>query len=382
MVVQTSATSTNWIDPPHNRSGFLRVNQLARTKNISRGESETVDFARAERDLSRFTFEFDGTDFSLSDLMAETFTDAILVLHGGSIVFERYEGFMAPDDRHLLMSVSKSIVSTLCGILIGRGELHPEDVVPDHVDELAGTAWHNCTIQQLLDMRTGTKWQYDRDEQDIFDVSSYREHSRADLPEDTATWIRTIRNSGRHGGQFRYVSLVSDVLGWVLERAGGAPLPELISELIWSRIGAERDADIIVDASGFPVSEGGISATLRDVGRFGQMCLDRGSVRGVEVVPSAWFENAEQNRDQLTAAFADSPEFDPLWPGAFYRNNWWVYSPDAQIYAGIGVYGQLLLIHRPSRSVIVKLSSQPAMETPRTTALERTGLVALCESLG
>ena len=80
----------------------------------------------------------------------QTFTDAILVLHGGSVVFERYEGFMAPDDRHLLMSVSKSVVSTLCGILIGRGELHPEDVVPDHVDELAGTAWHDCTIRQLL----------------------------------------------------------------------------------------------------------------------------------------------------------------------------------------------------------------------------------------
>ena len=358
------------------------MDQLARTETISRGGGKTVDFARAERDLSRFRFRFDGAEFSLSDLISETYTDAMLVLHRGSIVFERYEGAMAPTDRHLLMSVSKSIVSTLCGILIGRGELHPDDAVPDHVAELAGTSWGDCTIRQLLDMRTGTEWQYERDEQDIFDVSGYREHSRADLPENTAAWIRTIRNSGRHGGRFRYVSLVTDVLGWVLERAGGAPLPELISREIWSRIGAERDADIIVDSSGFPVAEGGISATLRDVGRFGQMCLDSGSVREVEVVPSAWFESPEQDRDQLIAAFTGSPEFDPLWPDAFYRNNWWVYSADPQIYAGLGVYGQVLLIHQPTRSVIVKLSSQPAMEDPGTTALERTGLVALCESLG
>jgi CubicO group peptidase (beta-lactamase class C family) len=171
------------------------------------------------------------------------------------------------------------------------------------------------------------------------------------------------------------------VLGWVLEQAGDAPLTELISREIWSRIGAERDANIIVDALGFPVAEGGISATLRDLGRFGQMCLDRGKVRGADVVPSGWFEGLGQDRDELIGAFADSPEFDARWPDALYRNNWWIYSPDLRIYAGLGVYGQVLLIHEPSQTVVVKLSSQPAMEEPRTTALERTGLVAVCESL-
>ncbi len=357
------------------------MSEFARTKTISRGVGRPLDFARADRDLSRFTFEFDGASISLSDLIAETYTDAMLVLHQGSIVFESYEGAMTATDLHLLMSVSKSIVSTLCGVLIGRGELHPEDVVPEHVDELAGTSWDECTVQQLLDMRTGTEWEYDRDEEDIFYVSGYRDHFRTDLPEDTASWIRTIRNTHGHGREFRYVSLATDVLGWVLEQAGNAPLPELISRELWSRIGAEQDASIIVDALGFPVSEGGISATLRDVGRFGQMSLNRGDVCGADVVPPAWFEGLDQDRDELIRAFADSPEFDALWPDAFYRNNWWVYAPDPQIYAGLGVYGQVLLIHQPSQSVVVKLSSQPAMEDPRATALERAGLVALCESL-
>ncbi|MBK5098871.1 MAG: serine hydrolase [Gemmatimonadetes bacterium] len=381
MAPESGVTSANWIDPPHNRSGFLRVSELTRTETISKGDKEPIDLARSERDLSRFTFEFDGAEHSISNLIAETYTDAILVLHRGSIVFERYEGTMAPTDRHLLMSVSKSIVSTLCGVLIGHGKLRPEDAVPAHVNELAGTSWDECTVRQLLDMRTGTEWNYERDEEDIFDVSGYREHARPDLPGDTASWIRTIRNTHGHGRDFRYISLVTDVLGRVLERAGNAPLPELISREIWSKIGAEKDADIIVDTSGFPVSEGGISATLRDVGQFGQMCLDRGQVRGAEVVPAAWFEGLDRDRE-LIGAFAGSPEFDPHWPEAFYRNNWWVYSSDPQIYAGLGVFGQVLLIHRPTRSVIVKFSSQPTMEDPGTTALERTGLVALCESLG
>ena len=381
MAPESAVTSANWLDPPHNRTGFLRVSRLAPTEVISRGTGRPLGLPRAERDLSRFSFEFEGAEISISELIAETYTDAMLVLHRGSIVFERYEGAMGATDRHLLMSISKSIVSTLCGILIGRGELHAGDLVPEHVDELAGTSWEQCTVRQLLDMRTGTAWDYDRDEEDIFDVSGYRDTARTGLPADTGSWIRTIGNAERHGGRFRYVSLVTDVLGWVLERAADAPLAALISREIWSRVGAELDANIIVDARGFPVAEGGISATLRDVGRFGQMCLDRGEVSGAEIVPSAWFEGLDQDRDELIGAFAGSEEMEARWPDAFYRSNWWIYSPDPLIYAGLGVYGQVLVIHEPSQSVVVKLSSQPAMEDPRTEALERTGLVAICESL-
>ena len=88
MAARPAATSTNRIDPPHNRSGFLRVDQLARTKTISRGEDETVDFSRAERYLPRFTFRFDGAEFSPSGLIAETCSDATRVLHRGSIDFD------------------------------------------------------------------------------------------------------------------------------------------------------------------------------------------------------------------------------------------------------------------------------------------------------
>ena len=381
MAPGTGATSRNWIEPPQNRYGFLHVAELTRTEEISRGETLASDLARSEHDLSGFGFDFEGARISLPELVDGTYTDAMLVLHRGSIAFEYYTDAMAPGDLHLLMSISKSIVSTLCGILVGQRKLSPGDTVPDHVGELAGTSWHDCTVRQLLDMRTGTEWKYTADEEHILDVSGYRQHDRTDLPRDTATWIREIRNARAHGQRFRYVSLVADVLGWVLERAGGAPLPELISEHIWSKIGAEHDADIIVDGSGLPVAEGGISASLRDLGRFGQMCLDTGEVHGTRVVPATWFEGLNRRNHELIEAFAASPEVDRAWPHAFYHNNWWVYSPDPQIYAGLGIFGQVLLIHRPSRSVVVKLSSQPVAEDPKTMALERSGLVALCESL-
>jgi hypothetical protein len=231
-------------------------------------------------------------------------------------------------------------------------------------------------------MRTGTHWDYDRDEVDIFDVSGYRKSERTDLPADTASWIRSISNSQRHGGEFRYVSLASDVLGWVLERVGGDKFATLLSREIWSVIGAERDAEIMIDAAGFSIVEGGLCATLRDVGRFGQMCLQGGSVADHEVIPADWLNRLRVVDRALVKAFAGSPDFDPVVPDAFYHDNWWIDDARTGVYSGLGVYGQTLLIHHPTRTVMVKLSSQPALEDGRMWALQRAGLMALCESLG
>ncbi|MBW2292440.1 MAG: serine hydrolase [Deltaproteobacteria bacterium] len=374
--------SSNWLSPPHNRVGFIRVSELARTERISRGTGPVAELPRAERSLDSFAFEFEGGNVSLASMLEATYTDALLVLHDGSVMFEQYTGAMTAEDTHLLMSVSKSISSTLCGIFVHRGLLDPDDLVVDHVPELRETAWQSCTIQHLLDMRTGTRWNYDEDEIDIFDVSDYRTSDRRDLPADTASWIRSIDNSHPHGGAFRYISLASDVLGWVLEKVGGEKFSLLVSREVWSLIGAEHDAEIMLDASGFSIVEGGLCATLRDVGRFGQLCLQNGKIAGREVIPAEWLARLRVVDRDLIDAFADGSDFNPALPDAFYHDNWWIDDARAGVYSGLGVYGQTLLIHHPSRTVIVKLSSQPALEDERMWALQRAGLTALCNSLG
>jgi CubicO group peptidase (beta-lactamase class C family) len=178
------------------------------------------------------------------------------------------------------------------------------------------------------------------------------------------------------------VSLASDVLGWVLEKIAGEKFSLLASREIWSRIGAEHDAEILIDASGFSVVEGGLCATLRDTGRFGQLCLQHGQIAGREVIPAEWLGRLRIVDRGLIDAFAGSPEFDPAEPDAFYHENWWIHDAATGVYSGLGVYGQTLLIHHPTRTVIVKLSSQPALEDERMWALQGAGLRALCESLG
>jgi len=59
------------------------------------------------------------------------------------------------------------------------------------------------------------------------------------------------------------------VLGEAISRVTGKSLADTISELIWSKIGAEHDALLVQNERGFPEAGGGMSATLRDVARFG-----------------------------------------------------------------------------------------------------------------
>ncbi len=356
-------TPDNWIDGPFNRWGFLHVRELARTARISRGDGPVCELPAAPRDLGAVPVALGGSTVPFARALQDTYTDGICVIHDGRVVFEQYADGMRPDDTHLLMSVSKSLTATLVGVLVGEGVLDPAATVTAYIGALRGTPWEGCTLQHLLDMRAGTRF----DEDDYADpdsdgvlieqISGYRPRRRAGLPTDTYAWIAGLDNDRAHGGPFKYRSILTDVLAWAAVEATGTRFPELFSRLIWSRIGAERDADIIVDAAGFPVVEGGICTTLRDLARFGLMHLQDGEIDGRRVVPAAWIARLLHRDDDLIAAFGDDLLAGN--PDACYHDQWWIWDPAAGIYSGYGINGQQLLIHRPSRTVIARLSSWP-----------------------
>ncbi len=151
-------TTRNWVDPPYNRWGFRHVPELCRTAPIPRGDGPVRELPRAERDLGGFAYAHGDRRLTLDALLAETFTDGLLVLQEGRVVTERYLGGMREDETHLLMSCSKSLTSILFGVLAGRGLARPADLVTDHLPELAGTAWEGCRLQDILDMRAGNAW--------------------------------------------------------------------------------------------------------------------------------------------------------------------------------------------------------------------------------
>jgi CubicO group peptidase (beta-lactamase class C family) len=175
--------------------------------------------------------------------------------------------------------------------------------------------------------------------------------------------------------------LVCDVLGWVLERGTGQRLETLTSEYLWSQIGAEQEASIMVDTEGFRIAEGGLSASRRDLGRLGLMCLADGHLGGRQIVPPDWLGRFRAQRDELTHKYAAAAEYEPETPGAFYHDNWWVTDARHGQFTALGIHRQRPMVHHPSDTVIVKLSSQPLMEDPVIVALDAAGFNAIVCSL-
>ena len=360
-------TLANWQDPPFNRWGFQHVRDLIPTARIGRGEGPTRLLPRAERDLDGLAYRSGRRRMTVARMLEETATDGFLVLHRGRIVTERYFNGLTPDRTHLLMSVSKSIVSTVAGILTGRGRLDVNGRVTDYVPELRGTSFEGATVQHLLDMRAGTRFNEDYDDPRA-DVRVYEQiylwrprTSRA-LPDDACGYFATLANDGEHGGPFRYRSILTDVLGWVVERAGGDRLPELIARELWQPMGAEFDAEITVDGHGNGMADGGVCATLRDLGRFALLFADGGRRGRRRIVPADWIRDTVAGAPDGAEAFAASLDWDGFGPGdlyrnTHYRNKWWVVAPGVPAFSALGINGQMAFVHVPSRVVVVKLST-------------------------
>jgi CubicO group peptidase (beta-lactamase class C family) len=364
-------TLANWQDPPFNRWAFQHVRELIPTARIPRGDGPAWPLPQAERDLAGVRFTSAGQELTVAELLAQTCTDGFLVLHRGGIVTEQYFNGMTPDTPHLLMSVSKSVTAAVAGVLAGRGQLDVSAPVTAVVPELA--------VQHLLDMRAGTAFNEDyadprADVRTYERVYLWRPPAADPVPEDAIAYFATLRNDGPHGGPFRYRSILTDVLAWVIERAAGARLHELIAAGLWQPMGAEFDAEITVDARGNPMADGGICATLRDAARFGELYLRRGQREGREVVPGWWIDDTVRGAPDGADAFTGA-EYLPGHPaGAHYRNCWWVDDPGLPFYHASGINGQHVFIHAPSQTVVVKLSTWP---TALSAWRETTGAAVL-----
>jgi CubicO group peptidase (beta-lactamase class C family) len=379
-------TLANWQDPPFNRWGFLHVRDLIPTAQISRGGGPVAELEHDPHDVGSIPFRFRGDDWSVAKMLDATFTDGLLVLHGGRVVDERYVDGMEPDTTHLLMSVSKSVTATLAGALADQGRLDPAALVTEYIDELKGGVFEGCTVQHLLDMRAGTKFSEDYEDLDsdvrVYEqVCGWRPRTDPDLAADLYGYMAGLTENARpHGGPFEYRSILTDVLGWVIERAGGDRFATLCSREVWSKLGAERDAEITVDPHGCAMEDGGICTTLRDLARFGQMHLDEGLAPGGRVVSAEWVRGCTRSDPELLEAFAGAPDGKEF-PGGMYHNQWWVIDPARGIHSGLGINGQQVLIHPPSRTVVAKFSTQPLAWDTELSQLQMRGSLAICDAL-
>ncbi len=369
MVSEFSSPSRNhavpemaWDRAPWNRWSFHHMREVLPTIEVWRGPGRMQEFERAEKPLGDFKVQScAGPTISLTEFLNETYTDGFLILHRGKILFESYPAGMKRRELHLSQSVAKSVVGLVAGIMIGRGLLDPAKPVTEYLPELSATGWTGASLQQVLDMTTGVKFDegYTNPQSDMgqLDVAAGWKPIPPDgdpsmnWPRHVWEQILQLKEQARpHGAAFEYRSIETDVLAFCMERVTGKRLAQIISEELWQKLGAEESASFTVDRAGYALADGGFNATLRDYGRFGQMILSGGQ----GIVSSSWIEGTRNANHQL---FAEP--YKAVLPQGGYHNQFWVEDPVSRNLLCRGVFGQLIYIDFAHDMVVVKLSSWP-----------------------
>ena len=362
---ESLVTLATWQEEANLRWAFRHMREIMPTHQIPADCQTTrpLETASIPSGLGAPVTRLDGTTATAEDVFATTWTDALLVLQDGKIVDERYYDGMTERTPHLLMSVTKSLVGCVAGILTARGLLDTEEHVTAYVPEAAESGYGGAVVRHLLDMRTGVGFRETYTEPAaevrIMERSMGWRPRLDEDPVGTYEYLTTLARDQRHGGPFAYRSADTDMLGWVCERASGIRMADLISTLLWVPMGAERDAEITCDPVGSATHDGGVSAVPRDVARFGQMLLDDGMIDGWPVVPAAWLHDAHNPETEVREAFAQTDNESVL-PGGWYRNKFWfVPSGQGTALVCLGIHGQMVYVNRTTRTVGVKLSSWP-----------------------
>jgi len=361
----TQVTLANWRTAPFNQWAFHHVRELLPTADIPHDATNVRELPVKMAPLEELRITGWGAqELTLDQALRATSTDGLVVLHRGSIVLERYCNGMSERSPHIFMSVTKSMLGLLAGILAGAGILKVSQLVTDVIPELKSTAWEGATVMQLLDMRTGVAFN-----EDYLATSgpmiAYRRAAGWNPPEpgvppsDLRSFFRELTGSeGPHGGRFWYVSPNTDLLGWIIERISGRRYADLMSEQLWQPMGAAQNAYITVDRLGAPRTAGGMCATTRDLARVGQMLVEGGSYRGRQIVPSSWINMIVNDGDRQAWSAGNLAAYYPGMP-IHYRAKWYVELSESPVLFCLGIHGQNLFVDPKDEIVIAKFSSQP-----------------------
>ena len=348
------ASLANWRKAPYCHWAFHHVREIIPSAEILNNPADVWELERGTMDMS-------GLD--LADAMVQTECDAVVILHKNKIIHESYRNGMTERDPHILMSVSKSMLGLVAGILFERGELAEDDLITKHVPEVTHTAYAGATIRELLDMRAGVLFDEDylATEGPIVDYRFSANWNPVPNDRDAGdlrSFMSVLTESdGQHGGRFHYVSPNTDLLAWVFERASGIRYADLVTERLWKPLGAEAPGYITVDRIGGARAAGGKCLLARDLARVGMMMANSGQRDGVQVVPVSWLEDIVNNGDPQ--AWIDGDFYDDMGRrNMHYRSKWYIQREAEPMIYGIGIHGQFLFVDPAKKLSVAWFASQ------------------------
>lgn len=359
-----SAADGSFFKFPALRYSVVHMREFLPTVNVSRGLGGPAALPGApDAGIDQVMFRPWKQDQPMSWLasLEKNYTDGILIMHRGRVVYERYFGALKPEATHAVMSLTKSLTGTLAAMLVAEGVLDTTRQVAHYVPELKNSAFGDATVRQVMDMTTGLQFSedYADPKAEVWAFSQagnpLPQSGNARAPQGYYAYLQTVKKQGRHGEAFGYKTVNADALGWLVARSSGKSVAALLSERIWSKIGMEQDGYYQVDGLGTPFAGGGFSGGLRDLARFGELLRNRGQWQGQQLIPAAAIDDIRRGGSRQAFARSGHPEL----VGWSYRNMWWITHNAHGAFAARGVHGQTIYIDPVAEMVLVRLASHP-----------------------
>lgn len=288
----------------------------------------------------------EGAPIGISDAEVNAYMQAnnvsgLIVLQDGKVRLEKYAFGYGAEGRWTSFSVAKSFTSTLVGAAVRDGYIKSlADPVTRYIPELAGSGYDGVSVEQLLTMTSGVRWDEDYTDAQS-DVARMYSVSVPEGMDPTVAYMRTLPRAHPPGAKWAYKTGETNLIGVLVTRVTGKSLAAYLSEKVWRPYGMEQDAFWMIDGTMQDLGGCCMSVSLRDYARMGQFALEGGQLPdGTRVVPDNWFANA-------TAAKAQTGR-----PGFGYGYQWWTY-PQGR-YGAQGIFGQGITVDPAKRIVIVQ----------------------------
>ena len=352
--ISPSWADASLFDEDSRVENFRSMDRVFPYRTVARAGS-IWEFGKDLRPLPA-SYAHDGQDHDLSEFLDRTVTTGLLVVHRGDIVHEEYRLGAAQTSAFTSWSVAKSVLSALIGIAIEEGHIDSiRDPVGRYVPAIAGSAYDNVSIEDVLTMSSGVAFNEDYADPDSDINGLFIAFAMGTPVEEIIAGLEGIREPGSFND---YISSDSMALGLVLESATGMPLSEYLETRLWAPMGAEADAFWNMDATGRDLALCCLNATLRDYARFGRLYLEEGARAGMQIIPADWIA-ASVNPTAPHLQPGDNPA--SFWTFG-YGYQWWIPENPQGDFLAIGIWGQYVYVDPVREVVIVKTSADPLFD--------------------
>jgi len=382
------------LTPPFNRWSYLHMRMIYPSAPIAAADraiaiSKTIDWGL---DDVRIEDPDSGTMTDMTTFLQKTYTDALVVIRGDNIVYEKYFNGMHPNQPHQMMSVTKSFGGLLGLMAVEDGKLREEDPVTKYVPELeeAG-AFADATFGQVLDMTNSMEFTEDYADP----MSGIRRYGAVlgwtdpvpgiEYEDNLYDYLVTldIDENHEHGAIFHYQTPKTDVVNWVTNRVNEQSFQDALYERLWSKLGTEGETYVLLDKNATLVAGGGLNATPYNLARFAIMMINGGEFNGQQIVEPAVIQKLAQGGS--IQAFDDGPDSDGVvhakgeWS---YRAQWWVKrTKGMEAFMAIGIHGQWIYLDVERKIAIIKQSSQPVSKDTFLNGYDLNAFYAMVDYL-